>query len=198
MPTSVDVVVEPLDEIHCQFVATVPVPGESRTYRTPGDAAGSPVAQAVLEVPGVAEVAVAGNVLTARKDPQSPPWRVLGDQVRYAIGSVLANLQADTAPAPPASPLDDDSIFDRASLVFQREINPGVAQHGGQVELIDVQDGVVLLRMSGGCQGCGMARVTLRQGVESALRRAVPSLRGIRDITDHASGQNPYFKPAQG
>ena len=70
---------------------------------------------------------------------------------------------------------------------------PGVAQHGGAVELIDVQDATVVLRMLGGCQGCGMANVTLRQGIESSLKRALPSLQGLKDITDHAAGTNPYF-----
>lgn len=71
-----------------------------------------------------------------------------------------------------------------------------VARHGGKVELLDVQDATVVVRMMGGCQGCGMATVTLRQGIETALRQAVPGVRGIKDITDHASGKNPYY--AQG
>lgn len=71
-----------------------------------------------------------------------------------------------------------------------------VARHGGKVELLDVQDATVVVRMMGGCQGCGMATVTLRQGIETALRQAVPGVRGIRDITDHSAGKNPYY--AQG
>jgi Fe/S biogenesis protein NfuA len=82
-----------------------------------------------------------------------------------------------------------------ADETCRSQINPWVAQHGGKVELIDVQDGTVVLRMSGGCQGCGMARVTLHQAVETALRRAIPALKGIRDVTDHAAGATPYFRP---
>jgi Fe-S cluster biogenesis protein NfuA len=51
-----------------------------------------------------------------------------------------------------------------------------------------------VVRMMGGCQGCGMANVTLRQGIEAQLKRLIPGLRGLRDVTDHASGENPYFK----
>ncbi len=95
--------------------------------------------------------------------------------------------------APAASALDDDSAYDLVDRLLRERINPAVAQHGGKVELIDVQEGVVVVRMMGGCQGCGMANVTLRQGIETSLRRMLPGLNGIRDVTDHASGKNPYF-----
>ena len=91
--------------------------------------------------------------------------------------------------------LTDDGIYDVVDGLFRDEINPMVARHGGKVELVDVQEATVVVRMMGGCQGCGMATVTLRQGIETALRQAVPAVRGIRDITDHAAGRNPYYAP---
>jgi Fe-S cluster biogenesis protein NfuA len=93
-----------------------------------------------------------------------------------------------------AAVLDDDRMFDVVEEMFRSQINPAVAQHGGRIDLLDVEDGVVVIRMMGGCQGCGMANRTLREGVESSLKRAVPGFRGVRDITDHASGTNPYYK----
>jgi Fe-S cluster biogenesis protein NfuA len=100
------------------------------------------------------------------------------------------------APAKAASPPpDDDGIYQFVSEVFREQINPAVAKHGGQVELIDVQDRTVVVRMKGGCQGCGMATVTLRQGIEASLRRMIPGLAGIRDITDHSAGTKPYYAP---
>ncbi len=93
------------------------------------------------------------------------------------------------------SAVNDDGIYDIVDALFREEINPMVARHGGKVELVDVQDATVVVRMMGGCQGCGMATVTLRQGIESALRQAVPVVRGLKDITDHASGRNPYYAP---
>ena len=89
--------------------------------------------------------------------------------------------------------MNDDQIFDQVDALFRTQINPAVDQHGGRVDLIDVEDGVVVVRMMGGCQGCGMADVTLRQGIEAALKRSIPEVHGIRDITDHAAGANPYI-----
>jgi len=93
-----------------------------------------------------------------------------------------------------SEPLDDDRMFEVVEDLFRTQINPAVAQHGGRVDLIDVEKGIVVVRMMGGCQGCGMANVTLRQGIEASLRRLVGGFQGIRDITDHAAGTNPYVK----
>jgi Fe-S cluster biogenesis protein NfuA len=100
------------------------------------------------------------------------------------------------APAgPAATPPDDDAIYHFVTDVFRDQINPAVAKHGGKIELIDVQDRTVVVRMKGGCQGCGMATVTLRQGIEASLRKMIPGLAGIRDITDHTAGTKPYYAP---
>src|SRR5574342_398668 len=96
---------------------------------------------------------------------------------------------------PSTTALGDEAIYEVVDRLFRDEINPMVARHGGKVELLDVQDATVVVRMMGGCQGSGMATVTLRQGIETALRQAVPGVRGIKDITDHASGRNPYYAP---
>ncbi len=77
-------------------------------------------------------------------------------------------------------------------------VNPAVAAHGGYIALVDVKDDTVYIRLEGGCQGCGMADVTLKQGVEVEIRRAVPSIRSVLDVTDHAGGSNPYFQPGKG
>jgi len=82
--------------------------------------------------------------------------------------------------------------------VFDEEINPAVAQHGGWVSLLEVKDDVAYIQLGGGCQGCGMVDVTLKQGIEVRIREAVPGIREIIDTTDHAGGRNPYFQPAKG
>jgi Fe/S biogenesis protein NfuA len=79
--------------------------------------------------------------------------------------------------------------------IIDNKINPGVAMHGGQVTLIDVRDDVVYISFGGGCQGCGMANVTLKQGVHKMLQEAVPDIREIVDMTDHALGVNPFYRP---
>ena len=82
--------------------------------------------------------------------------------------------------------------------VLDEQINPSVAMHGGHIALVDVQGDTVFIRLEGGCQGCGMADVTLKQGVEVAIKQAVPSINAVLDSTDHAGGENPYFQPGKG
>lgn len=77
--------------------------------------------------------------------------------------------------------------------MLDTQVNPAIAAHGGEISLVDVQSTEIFLEMSGGCQGCALSRMTLRQGVERMLRQAVPELTAVHDVTDHASGQNPYF-----
>src|SRR5579883_186223 len=77
-------------------------------------------------------------------------------------------------------------------------INPGVASHGGHVDMIDFKDNVVYVRLGGGCQGCGMVDVTLRQGIEALIKQHYPQIVGVVDTTDHAGGTNPYYQPAKG
>jgi Fe-S cluster biogenesis protein NfuA len=81
--------------------------------------------------------------------------------------------------------------------VLDEQINPGVAGHGGHISLVDVADHTVYIRLEGGCQGCGMADVTLKQGVEVAIKNAVPSIVAVLDTTEHADGKNPYFQPGK-
>ena len=88
--------------------------------------------------------------------------------------------------------LADDQIFEFATQLLARDINPAVARHGGKVELLDVQDGVAVVRMLGGCQGCGQASVTLKHGVENDFKQ-IPGIVGLKDVTDHAAGANPYY-----
>lgn len=77
--------------------------------------------------------------------------------------------------------------------LLQEEINPAIAAHGGRADLVAVADSTAYLRLSGGCQGCGMASVTLSQGIEVAIKEAVPSITRVADVTDHMSGSNPYY-----
>jgi Fe/S biogenesis protein NfuA len=86
-------------------------------------------------------------------------------------------------------------LAERVQQVLEQRINPGIAMHGGAVSLVDIREDVVYLRMSGGCQGCGMASVTLSQGIKQVLQEAVPEIVDIRDVTDHAAGTDPYFSP---
>jgi Fe/S biogenesis protein NfuA len=87
-----------------------------------------------------------------------------------------------------------DPIARAVQDVIDRQINPGVGSHGGIVSLVDVRDGTAYLRFGGGCQGCAAVDVTLKQGVEVAIRSAVPAISAIVDATDHEAGANPYYQ----
>lgn len=85
----------------------------------------------------------------------------------------------------------------RVIAVLDEQINPAIAAHGGFAELVAIEDDVAFLRMGGGCQGCGLAAVTLSQGIEVAILEGVPEIAKVVDVTDHASGENPYFESAK-
>ena len=87
----------------------------------------------------------------------------------------------------------ENPLAARVQQILDDEINPGVAAHGGRVSLMDVQEGRVFVRFGGGCQGCGMADVTLKEGVVAAIKSGVPEVSEVLDITDHEAGTNPYM-----
>lgn len=87
-----------------------------------------------------------------------------------------------------------DPLARRVQDVIDRQINPGVGTHGGMVSLVDVRDGTAYMRFGGGCQGCAAVDVTLKQGVEQAVRAAVPEISAIVDVTDHEAGVSPYYQ----
>lgn len=203
-PGEIRITAEPIDNGRCKFLVSEALhAGGVRRFASRDEARGSPLAEAIFAIPGadVAEVIVSGNLVTVVKQGAAP-WPVVGKAVGQAIRAALAGDRPAVAakPAPvagAASATADDALYERVANLFDQEVNPMVARHGGRVELIDVQDAVVMVRMAGGCQGCGMADVTLRQGIEAMLQQHVPEVRGVVDITDHTAGSNPYFAAAK-
>lgn len=95
------------------------------------------------------------------------------------------------------APNEDASLIERVRYVIDTEINPGLASHGGRVSVVSFEaDGTLVLRFGGGCHGCGMVDVTLRDGIERTLKQRIPEVTGVRDATDHATGENPYVRRA--
>ena len=89
---------------------------------------------------------------------------------------------------------DDSPLNERINYLLQTEINPGLASHGGEVKLVDVvEGGVAILQFGGGCQGCGMVDVTLKEGIEKTLVARIPELTAVRDVTDHTVKENAYY-----
>ena len=88
------------------------------------------------------------------------------------------------------------SVEEQIRHVLDEEVNPMVASHGGVVSLLEVKDQNAYLEFGGGCQGCGMIDVTLKQGVEVMIKAQIPEIEAIYDVTDHAEGTNPYYQPS--
>ena len=95
------------------------------------------------------------------------------------------------------SSLSQGEVRDRIQKILDEMINPAVAGHGGFVEVLDVKENIAYLKLGGGCQGCGMVNVTLKQGIETTLKEEIPQLAGVIDQTDHAGGTNPYYQPSK-
>ena len=89
------------------------------------------------------------------------------------------------------------SVEEQIQHVLDEEVNPMVASHGGVVSLLEVKDHNAYLEFGGGCQGCGMIDVTLKQGVEVMIKAQIPDIEAIYDVTDHAGGTNPYYQPSE-
>ena len=114
------------------------------------------------------------------------------DFVTQAAGAQQLTIKAPKIKG--EAPDEAASIVERVRWVIENEINPQLASHGGRVAVQEISaDGVVLLRFGGGCHGCGMADVTLKQGIEKTLMGRVPGITAVRDATDHDSGQAPYI-----
>lgn len=130
---------------------------------------------------------------TAWIDDRSQPFLVdaLVDYAEDRMGGQLT-IKAPNAKVPSVS--DDSPIEDRINYVLHSQINPGLAAHGGMVSLVEVvNQEVAVLQFGGGCQGCGMVDVTLKDGVEKTLLEQLPQLKAVRDVTDHTNTENAYM-----
>ncbi len=109
-------------------------------------------------------------------NPNSPSPEIIGD-----------------GPPPDLS----DPVAEQVNHVILNQINPSIASHGGAVELAGVEDGIAYVRLGGACQGCGLASVTLSQGIETTIVAAVPDIHQVIDVTDHNSGENPFYEKSK-
>jgi len=136
--------------------------------------------------------------------PQSSLARLVGARLDWSDegegGLVILNPntppRTDVFAARPPGDLTGD-LAQQVLAVLEEQVNPSIAMHGGRADLVAVEQDVVYLRLSGGCQGCGLATVTLSQGIEVALRDALPEIVSVVDVTDHASGANPFYEPSK-
>ncbi len=128
----------------------------------------------------------------------APPGAVLplAARIQDLLGAAVPEITGVRIVGPPTEPPSaghGGSLADRVRTVLDVEVNPVIAAHGGRVVLVEADQGWVHIRLEGGCQGCSLAEVTIRQGVEPLLRARVPEMVGLADVTDHAAGTKPFF-----
>lgn len=166
-------------------------------FRDTSEAKGSPLAEELFAIDGTVGVKISGSEVVVTRD-KGENWRPhvihIVDSIRRfrATGKRAVGEGFEPIRIPDAS-----KIRERVQHIFNTQINPAVASHGGVIELLDVRGTDIYLRMGGGCQGCGMANVTLKQGIEATLREELPYVGSILDVTDHAGGNNPYYAPSK-
>ena len=125
-------------------------------------------------------------------DPESAKY-LEGAQVDFIDNLEESGFKVE---APNAGlPKPTGALAEQVWKVIEEKINPAVASHGGHIDLVAVEDDTAFLRFGGGCQGCGMANATLKNGVEKTLFAEVPQITKVMDVTDHAAGKNPYYEP---
>ncbi len=113
-------------------------------------------------------------------------------------GMVLLNPNEPSAPAAPSAVAEgadlSSPLAQEVLRVIEHQVNPSIAGHGGYAQLVGVDGDTVWLKMGGGCQGCAASKMTLRQGIEVAIKEHVPQIANVIDVTDHQAGDNPYYK----
>jgi Fe/S biogenesis protein NfuA len=183
----------PIDSQRCRFTVDRPLLQDRAVFfPAPGKAAGSPLAEALFAIPDVVSVMVSHDTVTLTKRGTGE-WPEVARKVGAAIRAQLQSGSALISEAALEGMPGEDEIRVRVQQLLDSQINPAVGSHGGWVELLGVQGNNVFLQLGGGCQGCGMADVTLKQGIETLLRQEIPELGEVLDQTDHAAGRNPYY-----
>ena len=150
---------------------------------------------------GLRVVAAEDGVVTLAADGSPGAVRpILGRieaQIRAAVPGVTAVKLATADPAQDMVPPDAADLAGAARAILDADINPAIAAHRGRVTVAGVTGGWIRVRLEGGCQGCSLAEVTLRQGIEPLLRARLPQMTGLVDVTEHEAGTDPFFSPAK-
>jgi len=153
-------------DIHiCRFTVDRPVMDGSAVFYTVEEAKDNDLAEKLLNIPGIMKVEINNNLVDVTQGG-AEDWRQLGKRVGTAIRAFLNPLPE----VPEGERVSSDIVRTKVQQVLDDMINPGVASHGGFVELLDVQGDNIFIRMGGGCQGCGAADVTLKMGIERLIR----------------------------
>nr|WP_181375570.1 NifU family protein [Polaromonas sp. E3S] len=196
MPVSIRAETSLADPDTCKFIVSRPLhPGGPFFFSNKERAAGSPLAERLFALPGVADVLIAESVLTICKEPIAS-WSGL----KAAIGTAIRTQLLTGVPAilemyvhTGTQGRSDAELNTAVQELLDKEVNRSIANHGGKISIVDVRQGKLFITMSGGCQGCASSQVTLRQGFEVMLKRVAPEIEEIVDTTNHAAGKQPFY-----
>lgn len=182
----------------CKFIVDAPLLEDwTLIFKSREESLGSPLVDALFGIAGIARVQVSGSVLTLTKDEaHDVPWPQLARDIVPEVRRILELGEAPISQAAvdAVAQGNPEDLFSTIEELFENQINPALASHGGFVRLVKIEDRDVYLEMGGGCQGCSASQATLRHGIETAVRQAAPQVRQILDVTDHAAGTHPYFQ----
>jgi NFU1 iron-sulfur cluster scaffold homolog, mitochondrial len=178
----------------CRFTSPRTLYVGARTVETVESAASFPLAQKIMDLTGVRRIQLIGHLLVVHKTSDRN-WDELIREVQFVLTSYLISNEALTPDdVEQQMMLIGRSTREKVQYLIDAQINPGVAEHGGSVQVVEVNDDKVYLRLHGGCQGCSAADFTLKQGIETIVKRAVPEIQQVIDLTNHSVGLSPYYR----
>jgi NFU1 iron-sulfur cluster scaffold homolog, mitochondrial len=194
MPSKITMEVDRRNSMVCRFTSSQTLYVGTKTVSNADDAKDLPLAEKLMCLPGVEKLQLIGHLLVVTKTADRE-WTDLGNDIESVLTSYLVSGEALTPDdVHEKMMLMGRNAREKVQYLVDTQINPGVAEHGGSVQVVDVRDGGVYLRLHGGCQGCGAADFTLKQGIETIVKRAVPEIHQIIDLTNHGAGINPYYQ----
>ncbi len=189
-----------LKDVFISFNLSDPISKTEKFYTTSADAQWSPLASKIFGFPWVSSVEIKPQqVIIQRQDWVD--WSMLAEPINDMLEHHFSFYEDDDIleenQEPKVAPEKEKIILSEEAkpiaAFIEAEINPQLAGHGGRVQLVDYQNGTLYLEMQGGCQGCGMAAKTMRDGIEVAVKKEFPEVKNINDVTLHSDGVNPYY-----
>lgn len=180
----------------------ITISDKEKTYSSATEAALSPVASKIFGFPWVDEILVKPMQISIKRQ-EWVDFEIIAEPLKELLeehfsGKESGQIEENPEFTPTQTSTDNTSELTEESQMIisflDEQVNPQVASHGGRISLLKYDKGTLHLKMEGGCQGCGMAKVTLREGVETALKENFPFINEVVDATDHSQGLNPYIQ----
>jgi len=192
------------DENWIDYHIGLTISDKDKTYTTSGEASLSPIASKIFGFPWVDEVLVKQDQVSIKRQEwvdfeiiAEPLMELLEEHFKGKKSGEIEENPEYTAPVETTESVYSSDLSKESMLIMEfldEQVNPQVAAHGGKISLLKFEKGTLHLKMEGGCQGCGMAKVTLREGVETSLKENFDFIKDVVDATDHSQGLNPYIQ----